>query len=263
MTRVTVNNMAVDVPEDATVLQAVRAAGIALPTLCYHEGLSPYGACRLCMVSLTIPRRDLIASCIYPVEDGMVVETETPEAKAARRMVLELLLARCPGSGVIRDLAAQMGVTASRFPGAATDGDDERCVLCGLCVRVCHEAIGAKAIGFIGRGEHRKVGSPFEIHSEACIGCGACAEICPTGAIIMEDRGGVRLLSNWHTRIERNPCPDCGRYFAPEKMSFLKEMFSEIESLWTLCPECRSKRTARQWLEEAGQTVAQGNIKKV
>ena len=212
MIRVTVNNMAVDVPEDATVLQAVRAAGIAIPTLCYHEGLSPFGACRLCMVSLVLPRRDLIASCIYPVEDGMVVETETPEAKAARRMVLELLLARCPNSGVIRDLAAQMGVTASRFPATATNGDDERCVLCGLCVRVCHEAIGAKAIGFIGRGEHRKVGSPFEIHSEACIGCGACAEICPTGAIIIEDQGGVRILSNWHTRIERNPCPDCGRY---------------------------------------------------
>jgi hypothetical protein len=73
----------------------------------------------------------------------------------------------------------------------------------------------------------------------------------------------VRILSNWHTRIERNPCPDCGCYFAPEKMSFLKEMFSEIESLWALCPECRSKRTARQWLEEAGKTVAQSNIKKV
>lgn len=256
MVQVTVNNMTVEVPEDATVLQAVRSAGVELPTLCYHEGLAPYGACRLCMVSLKVPRRDLIVSCVYPVEDGMKVDTQTPSAVAARRMALEFLLGRCPQSKLIQNLAEKMGVTASRFAVASSVGNDELCVLCGLCVRVCHEAIGARAIGFMGRGEHRKVGSPFELHSEACIGCGACAEICPTGAITMVDRGGIRTLTTWNTQIELIECPDCGRYFVPRKMSFIKEMFPEIEALLTLCPECRNQKTARQWLEDARHTGA-------
>ena len=248
MIQMTVNETTVEVPRDATVLTAVRAAGIDLPTLCYHEGLSPYGACRLCMVSLKAPRGNLIAACVYPVEDGMVVDTKTPEATAARGMAMEFILGRCPQSHAIQDLAAKMGVTASRFEIPSTGSEAEPCVLCGLCVRVCNEAIGARAIGFMERGEHRKVGSPFEVHSEACIGCGACAEICPTHAIIMEDRGNVRVLTTWNTRIELDECPSCGRYFLPRNMFFLKDMFPEIETQLTVCPECRNQRTARQWL---------------
>jgi bidirectional [NiFe] hydrogenase diaphorase subunit len=245
-----VDGQAVAVEEGAVLLEAVQAAGVELPTLCYHEGLAPYGACRLCMVMITEPRRALVASCTYPVETGLVVETGAPEAVTARRLALEFLLNRCPQSGVIREMAAREGVTASRFGTPSPGQADELCVLCGLCVRVCREAIGASAISFIGRGRERRVGTPFDVQSDACIGCGACAEICPTGAIEIEDRGNKRILHTWNTVVELQPCPDCGRFFAPEPMALLKEVLPEVMDLWGVCPECLQRRTARQWVEQ-------------
>ena len=256
MVNLTINGQAVSVPEGTMLLQAVRAAGVEMPTLCFHEGLAPYGACRLCMVTITAPRHALVASCAYPVEEGLVVETNAPGAVTARRLALEFLLSRCPQSDVIRELAAREGVAASRFGAPPPERAEELCVLCGLCVRVCREAIGAAAIGFIGRGMERRVGTPFDIQSAACIGCGACAEICPTNAIKIEDQGNKRILHTWHTTIELHTCPQCGKFFAPEPMAFLSEMFPEVEKLWPLCPECRQQRAARQWMEQKPVNLA-------
>jgi len=200
------------------------------------------------MVSITDPRRALVASCTYPVEEDLTVETHSAEAVQARRLALEALMARCPRSDVIRGLAESEGVSASRFSLPSGEKADELCVLCGLCVRVCRDLIGACAIGFVGRGSERRVGPPFGVHAEACIGCGACAEVCPTGAIRMEDQGNQRILHAWRTHIALLRCPDCGRCFTPEPTRFLKEMFPEIETSWDLCPECRQRRTGRQWL---------------
>ena len=248
MVNLTVNGQPVTVPDGTTVLQAVRAAGVDLPTLCHHDGLAPYGACRLCMVVITEPYHTLVASCAYPVEEGLVVETDATEAVAARRLALEFLLSRCPHSDVIREMAAREGVTASRFGAPPPERADELCMLCGLCVRVCREAIGANAISFIGRGMERRVGTPFDLQSDACIGCGACAEICPTGAVRIEDRGNERFLHTWNTTVELHACPECGRFFAPEPMAFLKETLPDVAESWGLCPECRRHRTTRQWL---------------
>lgn len=248
MVNLTVNGQPAAVPEGTILLEAVRASGVDLPTLCYHEGLTPYGACRLCMVTITAPRHALVASCTYPVEEGIVVETDAPDAVAARRLALEFLLSRCPHSDVIRELASREGVTSSRFGEPLPDQADELCMLCGLCVRVCRELIGAAAISFTGRGTERRVGTPFDMHSDACIGCGACAEICPTKAIKIEDRGNKRILHTWNTTVELHACPECGRFFALEPTAFLKEMFPEIKDLWSLCPACRQQRTTRQWL---------------
>jgi bidirectional [NiFe] hydrogenase diaphorase subunit len=246
MINLTVNGQPVTVPEDATLLQAVRAAGVDLPTLCYHEGLAPYGACRLCMVTITAPCHKVVASCHYPVEEGLVVETESPDAVAVRKLVLEFLLSRCPQSEHVRSLAASAGVADSRFGPPPADRADELCVLCGLCVRVCREAIGAAAISFIGRGAEREVGSPFKVQSDACIGCGACAEICPTGAVQMEDVGDKRILHTWNTTVTLHTCPECGGFFAPEPTAFLKEMLPEVAELWALCPQCRRKKALQQ-----------------
>lgn len=248
MLNLTVNGKHVAVPAQATVLQAVRAAGIDLPTLCHHDGLTPYGVCRLCMVALNGPQRSLVAACVHPVEEGLAVETEAPEAVAARRLALEFLLSRCPQSEVIRQMAAEHGLSVSRFGEPEHEKAGELCVLCGLCVRVCREAIGASAISFIGRGVDRRVGAPFEINAEACIGCGACAEICPTGAVQIEDRGNMRYLHSWNTAVALQACPSCGAYFAPEPMALLEELLPETAETWQLCPDCRRRATAQQWL---------------
>jgi bidirectional [NiFe] hydrogenase diaphorase subunit len=242
MPTITIDNQTTTVPEGATVLQAIRQAGVHLPTLCYWEGLPPYGACRLCMVEVTAPKPQTIAACAYPAAEGMVIETNGPHATAIRKMMLEFMLARCPTSEVIRTLAAEAGVTETRFP--INEQADELCILCGLCVRVCRDLVGAAAIGFIGRGAEREVGTPFRVQSEACIGCGACAAVCPTGAVRMEDVNGQRVLHTWNTTVPLQPCPACGRPFAPEPMAFLREYVEGSEHLWGFCPACRRKQVA-------------------
>ena len=247
MINLMVNGKPVSVPEGTHLLQAVRVAGADLPTLCQFDGLPPYGACRLCLVSITAPRPAVVAACAYPVQNGLEVDTQTEEASAARRLALEFLLSRCPTSEVIRTLATREGVTQSRFGGPAPDQQDELCMLCGLCVRVCHDLVGAAAINFVWRGAQRQVGAPFGLQSEACIGCGACAAVCPTGAVKIEDRDGRRYLRTWNTEVPLRPCPVCGQPFAPEPMAFLQGLADAGEPLWDTCPACRRKRAAAQF----------------
>jgi NADH dehydrogenase/NADH:ubiquinone oxidoreductase subunit G len=241
---VTINQQQVAVQPEMTVLQAVRQAGVALTTLCYWEGLPPYGACRLCLVELIAPRQEVIAACAYPVEEGMVIDTRGERATAVRRMMLEFLLARCPTSEVIQQIAREAGVLEGRFP--KNSNPDELCVLCGLCVRVCREAVGAAAIGFANRGAERKVDSPFHLQAEACIGCGACAAVCPTGAIHIEDRDGERWLHTWNTIVKLNPCPRCGKPYAPEPMAFLPGRVGLGGEQFGLCPNCRRQAALEQ-----------------
>jgi NADH dehydrogenase/NADH:ubiquinone oxidoreductase subunit G len=251
MPHVTIDDQTIHVPEGATVLQAIRQAGAHLPTLCYWEGLPPYGACRLCLVEVTGPEPapsdetwQTIAACAYPACEGLRVKTDGARATAVRKIVLEFMLARCPTSDVIQTLAADAGVTESRFP--TNHKADELCILCGLCVRVCRDAVGAAAIGFIGRGPEREVGAPFRLQAEACIGCSACAAVCPTGAVKIEDVDGQRVLRTWNTTVPLQPCPSCGQPFAPEPMAFLREAVEANEHLWGLCPACRRKKAAAQ-----------------
>ena len=164
----TIDGMEVQGDKGQNVLQVALDRGFDIPHLCYHEQLEPYGACRLCLVEVTKGSRTrLTTSCNYPVLEGIQVRTDTERVVRARKMVIELLVARCPDVPVIRDLAARYGVEETRFK---EDGDD--CILCGLCERVCREVVGVEAISFMGRGSGRKVGPPLEINPKTCIACG-------------------------------------------------------------------------------------------
>jgi bidirectional [NiFe] hydrogenase diaphorase subunit len=249
--KLTINGRAVEAPQGLTLLGAIRQAGEYVPTLCHWEGLPPYGACRLCLVEVSrpgagdpAPQASVVAACTCPVEEGLVIETDGPRATAVRRMMFEFMLARCPNSAVIQDLAAEARVTQTRF--SANGDSSELCILCGLCIRVCRDLVGAAAISFIDRGADRVVGAPFQLQSEACIGCAACAAVCPTGAVRIEDVDGQRLLHTWNTTVPLHVCPRCGEPYAPEPMAFLKEQVPVSAELWGLCPKCRRQATIDQ-----------------
>jgi heterodisulfide reductase subunit A len=175
----TINGQKGKFSEGKTLLECIQEMGLKVPTLCYHKALSPYGACRLCLVEITQGTRTTIqTSCTYPALDGLVVETHSERVVKNRKIIIELLLARCPDSDEIKKLAKELGVEKTRIK-----PKNEDCVLCGLCVRMCEERMGRGAISFAGRGSERKVVSPFGDPTEVCQTCGACDFICPTGKI--------------------------------------------------------------------------------
>ena len=176
MINLKINGIDVSVDRGSTLLEAAQFLGLPIPTLCHMEGLTPYGACRLCVVEVgDEPNSRLVTSCTYPAEEGLKVRTSSGRVVRARKMIVELLLASCPQSKTIQDIAAALGVRQQRFR-----QEQEDCILCGRCVRMCSEQMMAGAIGFTGRGESRAIGTPFDSNSEVCRLCGACMYVCPT-----------------------------------------------------------------------------------
>ncbi len=176
------NGKEVQGEEGQYILEVARKYGVDIPTLCYHEALEPAGMCRLCTVELFDGRKTrFVTACNYPIWEGMEVNTDTEAVHQGRKLIVELLLARCPDVQVIKELAAQYDIKEPRFK-----KEDDDCILCGLCVRIC-ERMGNSALGLTGRGVEMKVDTPFHIQTDVCMGCGACAFVCPTGHIKLED----------------------------------------------------------------------------
>jgi heterodisulfide reductase subunit A-like polyferredoxin/ferredoxin len=208
MIKITINDQVVEVEEGATVLEACRAEGIEVPTLCYVPFLEPYGACRMCTVKISDNGSSrLAASCTLPAAEGMKIITDDDEVREARKVILELLLARAPDAEILQEMAKEYGIEKSRFapaeeeeeaPAAGAEGAEEfvpeakpkKCILCGLCYRICEQRVKAFAIGLVERGSDAEIAPPYGRPSDNCLACGSCASVCPTGAITAVDRLG-------------------------------------------------------------------------
>ncbi len=235
MIEFTIEGVRVEAEEGTTVLPVALEYGFEIPHLCYHDEVSPYGACRLCLVEVERGgRRRLTASCTYPVMEGIQVFTNTEKVQRARRVILELLLARCPDRGVLQELASQMGIEEPRF-----ELGQEECILCGLCERVCREVVGANAISFFSRGYKREMGPPFRDPKE-CIACGACVYVCPVDCIKMEETEEERTIVRWERSLPMKKCTVCGRSFAPwYQLEIIKEKAKLPKDFLNVCPDCR------------------------
>jgi len=183
-----INDKEIRANQGMTILQAAQSAGIDIPTLCHHEKLAPYGACRLCTVEIVKGQRSrLVTSCVYPVEDGLIVKTESEPVIRVRKMILEMMWSRAPGVQAIRDYGIKYGIDRSKF-----DVEPTFCILCGLCVRYCSEVKGKNFIGFVGRGTERKVMFLPEADFNECLKCGECYNLCPT--CVMPSNYGLAQL---------------------------------------------------------------------
>jgi NADH dehydrogenase/NADH:ubiquinone oxidoreductase subunit G len=175
----TIDGKEVRAKEGMTVLEAARSVGISIPTLCHHEKLEPYGACRLCLVELDMRGwTRSVVSCVYPVEKNLVVRTRSEKIDRLRKTILELQLAHAPDSFILRDLAKEYGADKDRF-----EKDPSFCIHCGLCVRYCAEVKKAHAVGFVDRGIRKEISFVPEIASKECWKCKECFPLCPTEAL--------------------------------------------------------------------------------
>ena len=224
MINVKINGIAVSVDRGTTLLEAAQFLGLPIPTLCHMEGLSPYGACRLCVVEVGDPPNSrLVTSCTYPAEEGLKVRTASARVLRARKMIVELLLASCPQSKTIQDIAAALEVRQQRFR-----QENEDCILCGRCVRMCAEQMVAGAIGFTGRGQERSIGTPFDSTSEVCRLCGGCMYVCP-----------VCELRCTYNEPEKAICGGCAN-LAPPCVD--KPQFDDMMCYMQPCVACEIKK---------------------
>jgi NADH-quinone oxidoreductase subunit G/NADP-reducing hydrogenase subunit HndD len=215
MAAIEINGRIAEATEGETILTVLRRIGVRVPTLCHIDGLTPTGACRLCVVEVEgMP--GLVPSCAYPVRDGMKVQTHSPRAVRARKTIIELLLADHPddclycernGCCQLQDLAEELGVRKRRYAGGHRRANldisspsivrnPEKCILCGRCVRVCEEVQAVSAIDFVGRGCRTQVAPPFGegINVSSCINCGQCIVACPTGAL--REQSDIKKVSD-------------------------------------------------------------------
>jgi len=224
MLNIILNGLPVKVEKGTTILEAARFYGFPVPTLCHMESLSPYGACRLCVVEIGEGENTrLVTSCTHPVEENLKVRTSSQKVIKARKMIIELLLASCPQSKIIQDIASAHNVRQQRFR-----QEHEDCILCGLCVRICEEQMMAKAIGFQGRGEHRRIGTPFNVKSEECRLCGACMHICP-----------ACQLRCTYTEPDKAICGGCANLSPP---CVEKEEFHDMMCYMDPCVACEIQK---------------------
>jgi NADH dehydrogenase/NADH:ubiquinone oxidoreductase subunit G len=250
MVTLTIDGHKLQVAAGANLLEAAAAAQVRIPTLCHHPALEPYGGCRLCLVDVgrndSGAARKLVAACMHGVEEGLDVRTDSEQVRAARRVTVDLLLARCPDTPLVQALAREHGIERTSY---APNPEPTDCVLCGLCTRAC-DRVGASAIATVNRGTSRVVGPPYDQAPPDCIGCLACAEVCPTGHIKATATATTRTI--WGRTFELVRCPVCGRTHATrEQIGFVARHSAAAVAATggtapdcELCEACRRRRVA-------------------
>jgi len=243
MVNLTINGKLVKASEGEMLLAVIRRLGIDIPAVCHHEAVEPYGACRLCTVEITKETwegwKNYVTSCLYPVEDGLIVNTHSPEVVELRKTILDLLLARSPNAKLIQEMAAEYGITRTSFE-EIVEGDD--CILCGLCTRVC-DAMGFHAISSVNRGHGREIAPPLREVPPDCVGCLACAQICPTNFIEYIDKGTERTI--WGRKFELLTCEQTGQpTITREFAEYLNKNRNIPEDYFNLSDACHRKEMA-------------------
>lgn len=241
LVKITVNGKEIEAESETSLLKVLLERGYDVPHLCYHESVTPYAACRLCLVEVEIKgRRKVATSCNHPVMAGMKVFLDTDDVLEQRRNLFETVIAMAPDSKPVEDYAARYGVHETTLK--VQEGE---CILCGLCERVCREVIGAGAICFSGRGGEKELTTPYEDENPSCIGCGSCARVCPSGCIKIIDEGMVRKIPFVHAKHELVPCTVCGAATVTRAhAAWLSSRMKLPAEDFYLCDKCKAKRTA-------------------
>ena len=243
MVSFTINGRIVQAKEGEMLLSVIRREKIDVPALCHHEAVEPFGACRLCVVEITRPEWDgwcdYVTSCLYPVAEGLIVNTHAPKVNELRKTILDLYLARHPKCPEITELAGEYGVGRTSYE---TVVDGNNCILCGLCTRIC-DHMGFHAISTVGRGHGKEVAPPLRQAPPDCTGCLSCAKNCPTSFIEYQLDGGYVTI--WEKKFELLSCAKCGKTgITGEFAEHLSKQRDIPFEYFEVCDECRRNELA-------------------
>ncbi len=235
---ITINGTPCQCEKGELLLQVARRNGFEIPTLCHHDAIAGQGCCRLCIVEVVERGRGrIVVSCLFPVEHGCEVYTDSDKVRRQRGMILRLLEKRAPESPEIRALCAKYGAPEiDRF----VQVDGSKCVLCGLCVKACGE-LSVGAISTVNRGVTKEIATPYHEPSSVCIGCGSCASVCPTGAIEVTETADTRTI--WRKTFQLVRCEHCGAVIGTaEELAYAAKRSGQERD--NLCRTCRQARMA-------------------
>jgi len=257
MVHITINGKVVKAAEGEMLLSVIRRQGIDVPALCDHAAIEPCGSCRLCMVEITRPEWDgwkkHVTSCLYPVEEGLIVATHTPQVMEIRKTILDLYLARCPNSEVIQKMAEEYGIYKTSY---VTIPEGDNCIMCYACTRIC-EVLGRKAISAVERGHDKVISPPMGEVPPDCVGCLSCAMICPTDVIAWHDENGSRTI--WKKTFELISCKSCGKKIVTKEFAdYVISQRNIPREYFDTCDDCKRAALAQKMggLVDAAKEVA-------